>query len=141
MFNGFKNHDFDYHFVPGKFLQSLSIYLPEMIKLKLNEPHGHWRIQSFKVNVRPTRIHFMRNRCFPKSVLLEDTGKKHFLYHSHPIRFSFDVEFCQPILPNNQIFSLHHFNLRSLYFQSLQSLPNWIQLHTSETSPACTSFQ
>ena len=24
-----------------------------------------------------------------------------------------------------------HFNLRSVYFQSLQSLPNWIQLDTS----------
>ena len=31
--------------------------------------------------------------------------------------------------------------LRSLYFQSLQSLLNWIQLDTSWTSPVCTSFQ
>ena len=31
--------------------------------------------------------------------------------------------------------------MRSLYFQSLQSLPNWIQLPTSETSPVCASFQ
>ena len=48
-----------------------------------------------------------------------------------PIRFNFDVEFCRPNLPQNQILCLHHFNLLSLYFQSLQSLPNWIQLHTS----------
>ena len=33
---------------------------------------------------------------------------------------------------------LHHFNLRSLYFQSL---PNWIQLHTSGSSAICTPFQ
>ena len=35
---------------------------------------------------------------------------------------------------------LHHFNLGSLYLQSLQSLPNWIQLYTSEISPMCTQF-
>ena len=33
------------------------------------------------------------------------------------------------------------FNLRTLYFQSLQSLPNWIQLHRSRTSAICTPFQ
>ena len=33
------------------------------------------------------------------------------------------------------------FNLRSLYSQSLQFLPNWIQLHTSGTSAKCTPFQ
>ena len=32
------------------------------------------------------------------------------------------------ILPHNQILCLHDFSLRSLYFQSLQSLPDWIQL-------------
>ena len=45
------------------------------------------------------------------------------------------------ILPHSQILSLHHFNLRSLHFQSLQFVPNWIQLPESETSPVCTSFQ
>ena len=45
------------------------------------------------------------------------------------------------VLPHSQILSLHHFNLRFLHFQSLQSVPNWIQLATSETSPLCTSFQ
>ena len=45
------------------------------------------------------------------------------------------------ILPHSQILSLHHFNLRFLHFQSLQSVPNWIQLATSKTSPLCTSFQ
>ena len=33
------------------------------------------------------------------------------------------------------------FNLRSLYFQSLQSLLNWIRLHTSRTSAIYTPFQ
>ena len=56
-------------------------------------------------------------------------------------RLNFDVGLCRPILPYNQILCVHDFNLRSLYFQSLQSLPNWIQLHTSETSSVCTSFQ
>ena len=44
-------------------------------------------------------------------------------------------------LTMSQVLSLHHFNLRSLHFQSLQSLPNWIQLPSSETSPVCSSFQ
>ena len=48
---------------------------------------------------------------------------------------------CRPIIPHNQILCLHHFNLRSLYFQSLQSLPNWIPLHTSGISRICTRFQ
>ena len=48
-----------------------------------------------------------------------------------PIRFNFSVKFCRPVLSRNQILCLHHFHLRSLYFQSLQSLPNWIQLDTS----------
>ena len=61
---------------------------------------------------------------------------------NQPTRFNFDVKLCRPILPHNQILCLHAFlNLRSLYFQSLQSLPNWTQLHTLETSPVCTSFQ
>ena len=38
--------------------------------------------------------------------------------------FDFDVEFCRPFLPHNQIICLHHFNSRSLYFQYLQSLPS-----------------
>ena len=41
----------------------------------------------------------------------------------------------------NKILCLHHFNLRSLYFQSLQSMPDWIQLHTSRTSAICSQFQ
>ena len=45
------------------------------------------------------------------------------------------------ILLHSQILSLHHFNLRSLHFQPLQFVPNWIQLPKSETSPVCTSFQ
>ena len=49
--------------------------------------------------------------------------------------------FAGPVLPHNQILCLHHFNLRHLYFRSLQSLPNWVQLHTSENSTVCTSFQ
>ena len=57
------------------------------------------------------------------------------------IRSNLDDEFCQPVLHRNQILCLHHFNLRSLYFQSLQSLPNWIQLHTSRTSATCTPLQ
>ena len=58
------------------------------------------------------------------------------------IKFNFNVEFCWSVLSHShEILLLHHFNLRSLYFQSLQSLPNWIQLPTLETSPMCTSFQ
>ena len=34
------------------------------------------------------------------------------------IRFNFDVELCRPVPPHNQILCLHHFYLRSLYFQS-----------------------
>ena len=34
-----------------------------------------------------------------------------------------------------------HFNLTLLYFQSLQSLANWIQLNMSGTSAICTPFQ
>ena len=49
-----------------------------------------------------------------------------------------DVEFCWPILPHSHILSVHHFKLRSLHFQSLQSLPNWIKLPTSKISPMCT---
>ena len=45
------------------------------------------------------------------------------------------------ILHHSQILSLRHFNLRPLHFQSFQSVPNWIQLPMSETSPVCTSFQ
>ena len=45
------------------------------------------------------------------------------------------------IFPHSQILSLHHFNLRSFHFQSSQSVSNWIQLATSETSPVRTSFQ
>ena len=52
-----------------------------------------------------------------------------------------DDEFCRPFLPHNQIFCLHYFNLRSLHFQSWQSLPDWIQLHTSGTSAICTPYQ
>ena len=37
--------------------------------------------------------------------------------------------------------SVYIFNLRFLYFQSLQCLPNLILLHTLGTSPVCTSFQ
>ena len=40
--------------------------------------------------------------------------------------------FVGPFVPYNQILSLHHFNLRSLYFQSFRSLPNLILLHTWE---------
>ena len=36
---------------------------------------------------------------------------------------------------------LTSFNLRSLYLQSLQCLPNLILLQTLETAPICTSFQ
>ena len=43
--------------------------------------------------------------------------------------YQFDVEFCRPVLPRNQILCLHHFSLRSLYFQSLQSLTKLIQLY------------
>ena len=49
--------------------------------------------------------------------------------------------FVSPVLPCSQILCLHHFNLRSLYLQSLRSLPNWIQLHTSRTSAIYTPFQ
>ena len=56
-------------------------------------------------------------------------------------QINLDDEFCRPVLPHNQILCLHHFNLRSLYIQFLQSLPNWIQLHTSGTSAICTPFQ
>ena len=48
--------------------------------------------------------------------------------NQQPISFNLAEEFCRPVLPHNQILCLHHFNLRSLYFQSLQSLPNRIQL-------------
>ena len=57
------------------------------------------------------------------------------------IKFNFFVEFCWPVLSHSQILLLHHFNLRSLHFQSLQSLPNWIKLPTLERSPECSSFQ
>ena len=46
--------------------------------------------------------------------------------------FNQNVKFCRPNLPHNQILCLHHFNLRSLYFQSLQSLTNFMQFHASE---------
>ena len=50
--------------------------------------------------------------------------------------------FVGPVLPRNQILYLHHFNLKSLYLQPPQSLPNWIQFHVLETSPAVsTPFQ
>ena len=55
-------------------------------------------------------------------------------------QINFDVEFCPPVLPYNQILCLHHFNLRSLYLQSLQSLLNWIQLHTSKLNPCALNF-
>ena len=64
-----------------------------------------------------------------------------YLTNQQPIRFNLDVEFCRLILPHYQILCLHHFNLRSLYLQSSQSLPNSIQLQTSVTSPMCTLFQ
>ena len=57
--------------------------------------------------------------------------------NQQPIRFNFDVEFCRPVLPYNQILWLHHLKLISLYFQSLQSLPNLILLHTWGISPKC----
>ena len=37
--------------------------------------------------------------------------------------------------------SLQRFDLRSSYFQSLQSLTNLFQFHALKTSPMCTSFQ
>ena len=50
--------------------------------------------------------------------------------------------FAGPVLPCNQILYLHHFNLKSLYLQPPQSVPNWIQFHMLETSPAVsTPFQ
>ena len=55
--------------------------------------------------------------------------------------FNLDDEFCRPVLPHNQILCLHHFNMRFLYFQFLQSLPNWSELHTSGTSAIRTPFQ
>ena len=58
-----------------------------------------------------------------------------------PDRVNLDDEFCRPVLPHNQILCLHHFNLRSLCSRCLQSLSNWIQLHTSGTSAICTPFQ
>ena len=58
--------------------------------------------------------------------------------NEQPIRFNFDVKVCWPVSPYNQIFCPHHFNLRSLYFQSLQSFLYWIQLHTLETSALCS---
>ena len=61
--------------------------------------------------------------------------------YQQSIRFNFNVEFCWSVLSHSQILLLRHFNLRSSHFQSLQSLPNWIQLPTLETSPVCTSFQ
>ena len=42
---------------------------------------------------------------------------------------------------HNHILCLNHFNVRSFCFQSLQSLPNWIQLHMSGTSAICTLLQ
>ena len=53
--------------------------------------------------------------------------------NQQPIRLNLYVKFCWPVLPHSQILCLHHFNLRSSYFQSLQSLTNLIQLHASET--------
>ena len=37
-------------------------------------------------------------------------------------QINLDDEFCRPVLPHNQILCLHHFYLKSLYFQSLQSI-------------------
>ena len=87
----------------------------------------------------------------PTSSVTQCDKKSYFVYHIpvifsrwfcyesemnwQPITINFDVEFCRPILPHNQILCLHLFNLRFLDFQSLQPLPNWIQLHTSETWP------
>ena len=67
----------------------------------------------------------------------------HLLLFNYPGDFDTKVneKFCCPVLRHNQILCLHHFNLRSLYFESLQSLPKWIQLHKSETSAICTPFQ
>ena len=63
------------------------------------------------------------------------------LNNKQPLRFNLNDEFCRPVLPHNQILCLHDFNLRSLYFQVLQSLPNWIQLQVSGTSAIRTPFQ
>ena len=46
------------------------------------------------------------------------------------------------LIPTSQSDPLSNsFNLRSLYFQYLQCLPNLILLHTLGSSPMCTSFQ
>ena len=64
-----------------------------------------------------------------------------FMTNVKQINSQLDSSFSWPFLSYSQILLLHHFNLRSLHFQSLQSLPNWIQLPTLEISPVCTSFQ
>ena len=92
----------------------------------------------FNVRLVYIQSNFLASICHPQPA-------RWFRYEcetsQQPIRFNFDVEFCRPILPHSQILSLHHFNLRYLHFQYLQSLSNWIQLPSSETSPVFTLFQ
>ena len=88
-------------------------------------------------------VNFSQTRINPK--LPYHVPPRWFRYESEtnqqPIRFNMDEEFVHPVLPHNQILCLHHFNLSSMCFKSLQSLPNWIQLHMSGTSAICSLFQ
>ena len=91
---------------------------------------------------RPSAWRFQRSKLSVPNFTEGDETR--WFYHEsetnwQPIRFNFNVEFCRPILSYNNIFCLHHFNLRSLYLQPPQSLPNWIQLYTAETSPAVST--
>ena len=60
---------------------------------------------------------------------------------NQPITFNLDDGVYRPVLPHNQILCLHNFNLRSFNFQSLQSLPSWIQLRMLGTLAICIPFQ
>ena len=53
------------------------------------------------------------------------------------LMLNFSRPSCPGFLPNNQILCQHQFNLKSLYFQSSQSLPNSIQLHMPRKPHQC----
>ena len=70
-------------------------------------------------------------------------GRNNFITKAKQINsqsFNFDVEFCRHVLPYNHILCLHHFNLRFLYLQSLQSLLNWIQFTLQKPKQCALNF-
>ena len=91
------------------------------------------KVENMEFNIRKAQYKLNFFSMFNANGIAQSAPEPgDFLTNVKQISSHFNVAFCRPALPHNQILCLHDFNLRSLYFQSLQPLLNWIQLHTPE---------